>query len=260
LFSAHVAKENDLLLPALVADEEMDLAGLLADMHHLTQAAQAEHAAEEAPGADPAATALSLLLDGAAELARAGQGDRACRLVASAWATLRVDRPDLAVRVTAALHRLARLVVGQPVAFRTAGDTSGDSSDTAGADPELDVRALAPAQRHQSIFAAYGALPAGAGFVLVNDHDPKPLRYQFEAEHAGEFTWDSLEAGPTVWRVACRPDGGYRRYRGRNRRSRSRGPAGARRACPGPRAPPRRDLRHLPRLAPGGRVRAGQRP
>jgi uncharacterized protein (DUF2249 family) len=41
----------------------------------------------------------------------------------------------------------------------------------------------------------------GAGFVLVNDHDPTPLRYQFEAEHAGAFTWDYLEAGPAAWRV-----------------------------------------------------------
>jgi len=44
-------------------------------------------------------------------------------------------------------------------------------------------------------------LGVGAGFVLVNDHDPKPLRYQFEAEHADDFTWDYLEQGPEVWRV-----------------------------------------------------------
>ena len=37
--------------------------------------------------------------------------------------------------------------------------------------------------------------------MLVNDHDPKPLRYQFEAEHAGQFTWDYLGAGPDVGRV-----------------------------------------------------------
>jgi uncharacterized protein (DUF2249 family) len=37
--------------------------------------------------------------------------------------------------------------------------------------------------------------------VLVNDHDPRPLRYQFEAEHAGRYSWDYLEAGPEVWRV-----------------------------------------------------------
>jgi uncharacterized protein (DUF2249 family) len=37
--------------------------------------------------------------------------------------------------------------------------------------------------------------------VLVNDHDPRPLRYQFEAQYAGEYTWEYLEAGPAVWRV-----------------------------------------------------------
>ena len=66
---------------------------------------------------------------------------------------------------------------------------------------DLDVRSLAPAQRHQSIFASYLALAPGAGFVLVNDHDPRPLRYQFEAQHDGEFTWNYVESGPQVWRV-----------------------------------------------------------
>jgi uncharacterized protein (DUF2249 family) len=51
------------------------------------------------------------------------------------------------------------------------------------------------------IFVTYDNLEPGGGFVLVNDHDPKPLRYQFEAEHAGEFTWDYLESGPERWRV-----------------------------------------------------------
>jgi uncharacterized protein (DUF2249 family) len=44
--------------------------------------------------------------------------------------------------------------------------------------------------------------------VLVNDHDPKPLRYQFEARHVGEFTSDYLESGPKVLRVRIgRPAG-----------------------------------------------------
>ena len=67
--------------------------------------------------------------------------------------------------------------------------------------PVLDVREIRPAQRHITIFAIYQALLPGAGFILVNDHDPKPLRYQFEAEHAGQFTWDYLAEGPEVWRV-----------------------------------------------------------
>ena len=37
--------------------------------------------------------------------------------------------------------------------------------------------------------------------VLVNDHDPRPLRYQFKHEREGLFGWEYLEEGPTVWKV-----------------------------------------------------------
>ncbi|MGH3126160.1 MAG: DUF2249 domain-containing protein, partial [Streptosporangiaceae bacterium] len=68
-------------------------------------------------------------------------------------------------------------------------------------EPGLDVRELAHLQRHDVIFTSYRALRPGSEFVLVNDHNPQPLRYQFEAQYPGEFTWDYLEAGPKVWRV-----------------------------------------------------------
>ncbi|HET8559670.1 MAG TPA: DUF2249 domain-containing protein [Marmoricola sp.] len=68
-------------------------------------------------------------------------------------------------------------------------------------DPELDVRSEPPARRHALILDNYQALAPGAGFELVNDHDPKPLFYQFDAEYKGEFTWDYKEQGPEVWRV-----------------------------------------------------------
>jgi uncharacterized protein (DUF2249 family) len=66
---------------------------------------------------------------------------------------------------------------------------------------EIDVRTLVPAQRHEKIFQLVDALAAGASFILVNDHDPKPLYYQLEAEHPKEFSWTYLEKGPAVWRV-----------------------------------------------------------
>ena len=69
------------------------------------------------------------------------------------------------------------------------------------AEQVLDVRSEPPARRHGLIFDSYHALAPGDGFVLVNDHDPKPLYYQFDAEHKGDFTWDYLEQGPEVWRV-----------------------------------------------------------
>ncbi|MGH9293606.1 MAG: DUF2249 domain-containing protein [Acidimicrobiales bacterium] len=197
LFATHVAKENELLLPALEADESVDLSQMLVQMHRLTEAAKhGSSVQDDAAGPDVELALLRLLLHAADGLTEAGQGDSACRLVAQAWAVLRMSRPDLAVQVTAALHRLVRSVSGEPVTL-----SSGIGVGGAEGDATLDVRHTAPAQRHESIFAAYGALAPGAGFVLVNDHDPKPLRYQFEAEHAGRFSWDVLEAGPEVWRV-----------------------------------------------------------
>jgi uncharacterized protein (DUF2249 family)/hemerythrin-like domain-containing protein len=65
----------------------------------------------------------------------------------------------------------------------------------------LDVRHLAPAQRHQVIFQRFEGLPVSDSFILVNDHDPKPLYYQLSAEYAGELLWQYLEQGPEVWRV-----------------------------------------------------------
>jgi uncharacterized protein (DUF2249 family)/hemerythrin-like domain-containing protein len=68
-------------------------------------------------------------------------------------------------------------------------------------DQVLDVRGLAPRERHPLILGTFAALRVGEAFVLVNDHDPKPLYYQFQAEHARQFSWDILEQGPEVWRV-----------------------------------------------------------
>ena len=44
----------------------------------------------------------------------------------------------------------------------------------------LDVRVIPPREKHPTIFTTFSALAPGESFVLVNDHDPKPLRYQFE--------------------------------------------------------------------------------
>ncbi|MBW7919829.1 MAG: DUF2249 domain-containing protein [Anaerolineales bacterium] len=65
----------------------------------------------------------------------------------------------------------------------------------------LDVRPIPPPQKHPMIFDAFESLAAGQSFILINDHDPKPLYYQFASERAGEFTWEYLEQGPEVWRV-----------------------------------------------------------
>jgi uncharacterized protein (DUF2249 family) len=74
-------------------------------------------------------------------------------------------------------------------------------SNATGEPIQLDVRVIPPREKHPAIFRTFDALPRGEGFILVNDHDPFPLRFQFEAERAGQFTWEYLEQGPVVWRV-----------------------------------------------------------
>lgn len=65
----------------------------------------------------------------------------------------------------------------------------------------LDIRTLLPMQRHPLIFDQFEALEKDESFVLVNDHDPKPLFYQFQAERTDQFAWEYLEQGPEAWRV-----------------------------------------------------------
>ena len=66
---------------------------------------------------------------------------------------------------------------------------------------ELDVRSLPHSGRHEIILARLDQLVPGDTFVILNDHDPKPLRYQTEALWPGRFAWNYLEAGPLQWRV-----------------------------------------------------------
>ena len=39
------------------------------------------------------------------------------------------------------------------------------------------------------------------GSPSANDHDPRPLHYEIQAERPGRFDWEYLERGPEVWRV-----------------------------------------------------------
>jgi uncharacterized protein (DUF2249 family) len=65
----------------------------------------------------------------------------------------------------------------------------------------IDVRDIAPRERHPLIFSTFRSLGALEAMEIVNDHDPKPLYYQMNAEQPGRFAWDYLESGPEVWRV-----------------------------------------------------------
>ena len=85
-------------------------------------------------------------------------------------------------------------------------------SETVG-EKTIDARELPPRNKHATIFGVWNQLPAGGAMLLINDHDPLPLYYQFSCEHVGEFHWEYLERGPETWRVRIRkgtfPDPGF---------------------------------------------------
>lgn len=65
----------------------------------------------------------------------------------------------------------------------------------------FDVRPIPCRVKHAQIFQRWLDLPVGQFFILLNDHDPVPLRYQFEAQFPGAFSWDYVEQGPEDFRV-----------------------------------------------------------
>jgi uncharacterized protein (DUF2249 family) len=121
------------------------------------------------------------------QLAEAGQPQRAGRLAADGWVLL----------LDGTMHHAARLEQ-QP---ETSATPDRKDRPVPVTDRVVDVRTEIPRIRHELIFSTFATLPAGTAFVLVNDHDPKPLYYQLAAENPGEFTWEYLDEGPEVWRV-----------------------------------------------------------
>jgi uncharacterized protein (DUF2249 family) len=142
LFAVHLEKENELVVPPLVASADVSVAQLLDGMHEL----------------------LGLGSD-----AHGSGGGCACG--------------------------------GGGCGGHGGGGGARAVADTLTLDARLDVRDLAPAVRHQRIFAAVGDLTPDEALVLVNDHDPVPLRYQMDAERPGAFGWEYLQQGPDVWQV-----------------------------------------------------------
>lgn len=63
----------------------------------------------------------------------------------------------------------------------------------------IDVRGMEPRLRHPLIFETFDNLQPAQAFLLVNDHDPRPLYYQFQAERAGQVLWTPQEEGPERW-------------------------------------------------------------
>ena len=76
----------------------------------------------------------------------------------------------------------------------------------------FDGRDIPCRTKHAQIFQRWTDLPVGAHFVLINDHDPVPLYYQFDALFRGAFGWEYLVDGPSeyhikITRLAASPAG-----------------------------------------------------
>ena len=66
---------------------------------------------------------------------------------------------------------------------------------------ELDVRTLPPPKKHATIHELLEGLAPGDTLRIINDHDPRPLRYELEHDYPDSFQWTYLESGPQTWRV-----------------------------------------------------------
>jgi uncharacterized protein (DUF2249 family)/iron-sulfur cluster repair protein YtfE (RIC family) len=66
---------------------------------------------------------------------------------------------------------------------------------------ELDLRPIMPFERHELIFQKWDSLKPGQTLKIINDHDPKPLHYQFEAEYTNQYEWEYEQEGPKDWVV-----------------------------------------------------------
>lgn len=80
-------------------------------------------------------------------------------------------------------------------------DTSGLGDAGFSVVNEFDIRPFPPAERHEMFYKAFADIKPGEAFEFINDHDPKPLYYQMEAESKEPFRWEYLEKGPEVWKV-----------------------------------------------------------
>lgn len=56
----------------------------------------------------------------------------------------------------------------------------------------LDLRDVPPPERHPKIHDAFEDLESGEALRIVNDHEPKPLFYEFQAE-VESFDADSYD-------------------------------------------------------------------
>lgn len=177
----HAAAEEKALYPAAKQNERAELLveSMILEHRDLSRKARQLRSAATPVGALSSAEALAAIF--------------AVHVVKENDLLLPLLSRDPAVRLSALLHEMHDHLA-EPA------ESAGIGSSGAVAE-ELDVRTLAHGARHEIIFGKLHALTPGGRLVIVNDHDPKPLRYQLEAAWPGQFDWNYVLGGPQVWRI-----------------------------------------------------------
>jgi uncharacterized protein (DUF2249 family) len=80
-------------------------------------------------------------------------------------------------------------------------NTSIQTENLIGPDRVMDVRPIPCSIKHGLIIRTWLELAVGDHFILLNDHDPVPLFYQFSAQWPDTFTWEHLVNEPDEVRV-----------------------------------------------------------
>ena len=69
---------------------------------------------------------------------------------------------------------------------------------------EIDVRMEPTWRRHARIVASFDALAIGEAMRIVSDHEPRPLKGDFERLRPGQFVWLQSMLGSDTWEVLLR--------------------------------------------------------
>ena len=65
----------------------------------------------------------------------------------------------------------------------------------------IKVTDYPPHLKHKTILETYASLQQSESMLIVNDHDPVPLRFQLESMHKENFEWNYIDQGPTTFQV-----------------------------------------------------------
>ena len=69
---------------------------------------------------------------------------------------------------------------------------------------ELDMRSVPLLERQARFMSAWKQMPVGALLRLINDREPRPLYYLFQATQRGRFEWCYEKEGPEEWIAVLR--------------------------------------------------------